>query len=59
MSDATDRRDKQVMVRLSEREYAALLGAATGQQRKPADMARVAMMRGLHAPDPAAEAKAA
>ena len=40
-------RNKQLMVRLSEREYASLLGAAAGADRKPADMARVLMLRGL------------
>lgn len=43
------RRDKQVMVRLSDAEYVALLGTATGADRKVADMARVLMLRGLRA----------
>jgi hypothetical protein len=43
------RRDKQVMVRLNESEYAQLLGAATGADRKVADMVRVLMLRGLRA----------
>lgn len=43
------KRDNQVMVRLSDLEYAALSGAATGADRKTADMARVLMLRGLYA----------
>jgi hypothetical protein len=41
------RRDKQIMVRLSEYEYGRLLGTATAADRKPADMARVLMLRGM------------
>lgn len=47
MSETQERRDKQIMIRLNEREYTALLGAAAGAERKVADMARLAMMRGL------------
>lgn len=50
-----EKRDNQVMVRLSDTELAALLGAATGADRKVSDMLRVLMLRGLDAPRSANE----
>lgn len=41
----SDTRNRQVMVRLSDEEYAALIHAAEAEDRKPADMLRVYMKR--------------
>jgi hypothetical protein len=48
MSDnPKDRRDRQIMIRLNDAEYALLTRVASAADRKVADMGRVAMMRGL------------
>ena len=40
-------RNRQIMVRLTEREYLTLLDVAGKSMRKPSDMVRVFTLRGL------------
>jgi len=49
----SDTRNRQVMVRLSDDEYAALIHAAEAEDRKPADMLRHYMKRAHAANTPA------